>query len=110
MPELSKVVVSFNSLSMKFQSTVKLRRTNEKKSYSSHTKDYNSRGRLSETLRAVLSIRRGWLSHVHFQDTGCTDILHKLHQRLIVQVSIVQGPSLVAQMVKILPAVQETQV
>lgn len=110
MPELSKVVVSFNSLSMKFQSTVKLRRTNEKKSYSGHTKDYNSRGRLSETLRAVLSIRRGWLSHVHFQDTGYTDILHKLHQRLIVQVSIVQGPSLVAQMVKILPAVQETQV
>ena len=53
MPELSKVVVSFNSLSMKFQSTVKLRRINEKKSYSSHTKDYNSRGRLSETLRAV---------------------------------------------------------
>ena len=61
-------------------------------------------------LRAVLSVRRGWHSHVHFQDTGYTDILHKVHQRLIVQVSIVQGPSLVAQMVKNLPEVQETQV
>ena len=110
MPELSKVVVSFNSLSMKFHLTVKLRRINERKSYSSHTKDYNPGDKLSEALRAVLSVGRGWHSHVHFKDTGYTGILHKVHQRLTGQISIVQGPSLVAQMVKNLPAVQQTQV
>ena len=76
---------------MKFQLTVKLRRINERKSYSSHTKDYNPGDKLSEALRAVLSVRRGWHSHVHFQDTGYTDILHEVHQGYICQL-IIKSP------------------
>ena len=70
MPELSKVVVSFYSLSTKIQLTIKLRRINEREFYSSQIEDYNPGDRLSEALRTVPPVRSGKHSHVHFRDKG----------------------------------------